>query len=438
MGNWVDLVTVSLLGLATTSSTMVGATIGLYGRLSKRLLACILAFAAGSLISALAIELAFQGAQELHHKGFGAQAAWAFIGGGFALGAMLYYWGSRFLEKSGAAVRYPTRFREYALELKQEQSKELIELLSKCDLLRHLPPEEIEQILPYVRRRPVKAGEIVFRAGEPGDALYIVARGKVEVLAPADGERVLAELTEGQAFGEMALISKGPRTATIRAATDGALLQIGKEDFERITANDRELARAVHRLSHERAVANLSAGGPNPSTWAEVATSSIHHLTRDEENKLLVQTGHGAGLAIALGNLLDTIPGLLVVGSKFTALESLSFTLMLGMFLGGIPEGAASGAILTRAGFRPKSIYAIWSTVLIAGVVSAAAGKLLIGSSESLAAIFAEGVAGGAVLGLVAQAMIPEAIHEGGSLIVLPTVGGFLFALYLALAGSFG
>jgi zinc transporter ZupT len=169
-----------------------------------------------------------------------------------------------------------------------------------------------------------------------------------------------------------------------------------------------------------------------------VATSNVHYLSRDEENKLLVQTGHGAGLAIALGNLLDTIPGLLVVGAKFTALEAVSFTLMLGMFLGGIPEGAASGTILTRAGFRPKAIYAIWSTVLVAGVVSAVAGKVLIGSSESLAAIFAEGVAGGAVLGLVAQAMIPEALHEGGSLVVLPTVGGFLFALYLALSGSFG
>jgi CRP-like cAMP-binding protein len=436
MGGWVDLATVSLLGLATTSSTMLGATIGLYARFSKRVLACILAFAAGSLISALAIELAFQGAQELHHKGFNAQAAWGFIGGGFALGALLYYWGSRFLEKQGAAVRYPTRFREYALERKQEETKGLIEMLAKCDLLRHLPPEEIEQILLSVRTRRVRAGEIVFQAGDPGDALYIVAHGKVEVLADRDAKGPIARLTEGHTFGEMALLSKGPRTATIRAAVDSDLLQIDSEDFDKIVAKDRELARAAYRLSHERALANLSAGGPNPATWAQVATHSLHHLSRDEENKMLAQTGHGAGLAIALGNLLDTIPGLLVVGSKFTALESLSFTLMLGMFLGGIPEGAASAAILTRAGFRPKTIYLIWSTVLIAGILSAAAGKLLIGSSESLAAIFAEGVAGGAVLGLVAQAMIPEAIHDGGSLIVLPTVAGFLFALYLALAGS--
>jgi hypothetical protein len=47
-------------------------------------------------------------------------------------------------------------------------------------------------------------------------------------------------------------------------------------------------------------------------------------------------------------------------------------------------------------------------------------------------------LAGGAVLALVAHAMIPEAIHDGRSLVVLPTIAGFLFALYLSLAGSFG
>ena len=62
-----------------------------------------------------------------------------------------------------------------------------------------------------------------------------------------------------------------------------------------------------------------------------------------------------------------------------------------------------------------------------------AVGKVLIGTSDSLAAVFCEAVAGGAVLALVAHTMIPEAIDDGGSLVVIPTVAGFLFALYLAL-----
>ena len=47
-----------------------------------------------------------------------------------------------------------------------------------------------------------------------------------------------------------------------------------------------------------------------------------------------------------------------------------------------------------------------------------------------------EAIAGGAVLGLVSHAMIPEAIHEGGSVVVLPTVAGGLFALYYAISES--
>src|ERR1700744_658827 len=54
----------------------------------------------------------------------------------------------------------------------------------------------------------------------------------------------------------------------------------------------------------------------------------------------------------------------------------------------------------------------------------------------ALEAIFAQALAGGAVLALVAHAMIPVALEEGGSLVVLPTVAGFLFALYLTLAES--
>jgi hypothetical protein len=54
-----------------------------------------------------------------------------------------------------------------------------------------------------------------------------------------------------------------------------------------------------------------------------------------------------------------------------------------------------------------------------------------------LVAFFCEALAGGAVLALIAHGMILEAIHEGGSLIVRPTVAGFLFALYLSLAAAF-
>jgi CRP-like cAMP-binding protein len=438
-----ELFAVILVGLLTTSSSMVGAAIGLYAPLSKRVLACVLAFAAGSLISALAIELAFKGAMELHHQGFSAHSAWAFIAGGFAVGAIVYFATSLLLEKNGAAVRHPTQFHEYALARKHEQTKGVIGLLAKCDLLRHLPAEAIEQILPSIREHRMNAGQVVFRAGDPADALYIVARGSVEVVAASSSDpggmgAVIAELGPGTAFGEMALISGGARTATIRTVTGAELLEIGRESFDTLIAADPVMARAVQQLSHERAIRNLSSGRSNPSTWARLASHSLEHISRAEANKILRQAGKGAGMAIVLGNILDTIPGCLVIGANFNGLANLSLTLMLGMFLGGIPEAAASAVMLTRAGYRARVIFALWATVLLAGMVAAGLGKVLIGSSDSLAAVFCEAVAGGAVLALVAHTMIPEAIHEGGSVVVLPTVAGFLFALYLALPDALG
>jgi CRP-like cAMP-binding protein len=437
-----ELAMASLLGFGTTSSSLLGAAIGLYFPFSKRPLACLLAFAAGALISALAIELAYEGALSLHQQGFDTRSAWVFVSTGFAAGAVMYYSASLALEKKGAAVRYVTQFREYALARKQADTRERIKLLARSDLMRHLPAEQIEHILPRIHELKLKAGDILFRAGDAGDALYIIAHGKVEVLTGnTSGDKAatspIAVLCEGHAFGEMSLLSGDPRTATIRATENSDLLRIGKQDFEELIAADSELADAVKRISHQRAISNLSAGGTDAAVWAKVAGGSLDHVNRRETGKMLVEAANGAGMAIVFGNILDTIPGCLVIGAKFTAIGNLSLTLMLGMFLGGIPEAAASASMLTRAGYRPSAIFGLWSTVLIAGVVAAAAGKAFIGSSDALLAIFAQAVAGGAVLALVAHAMIPVALEEGGSLVVLPTVGGFLFALYLALAESF-
>jgi CRP-like cAMP-binding protein len=440
MSTGYDLGMASLLGLGTTSSAIAGVALGLYWRFSKRVLACVLAFAAGALISALAIELGYEGARTLHDEGFSSQAAWLFISCGFAAGAIIYYWTSLFLEGKGAAVRYATQFREFALARKQSASRENIALLAKCDFLRHLPPEKIEDILPCLKMRHLHAGEILFRAGDPGDALFIVARGAVDVLTEpiAACSAPVARLGEGQAFGEMALLSGGPRTATIRGAEETQLLEIGKADFQKLLASDHQMARAVEHISHDRAISNLHAGGPNPEIWARLARQSLDHITRSEANRLLGDAGKHAGIAIVLGNILDTIPGCLVIGAKFTGFETLSLTLMLGMFLGGIPEAAASASMLTKAGYRPSTIFNLWSVVLVAGMLAALAGKAFIGNSDALVAIFSQALAGGAVLALVAHAMIPEAIEEGGSVIVLPTVAGFLFALYLALMTSLG
>ncbi len=116
--------------------------------------------------------------------------------------------------------------------------------LSRTVLFRELAAEDLQAVAGAVRPEEHKRGSFVVREGEPGDRLYIVLSGRIEVrrdYAPGRSEPV-AEMGEGDVFGEIALLHGGPRTRSIRCLTPGRLLALDKQDFERLV---------LSRLSHQ-------------------------------------------------------------------------------------------------------------------------------------------------------------------------------------------
>lgn len=428
-----DLFAVGLLGFITTASVLVGAYVGLFFTLPEKLLSTILAFAAGSLIAALAIELSFEGAVALEHHGFSMRMSWLYMAGGFLLGAILYYVASLFLDSHGAALRFPHKLLEYTKLTSPKPVDEKIGMLAKCSLLKHLNSTDLQPLLAHVRTRSLPADTIVFNAGDAGDALYIVADGDVTVVG--SGGQTLAMLGAGDVFGEMALLDGSTRKATVKTVSPATLLEIDKAGFDMLADTDPALKSQIHQLAQKRSLANLKESDADHSLWARIYRTSLGHLGLQEEHsdQHKIAQGKGVGLAIIFGNLLDTIPGCLVIGAKFAGLESMSATLMVGMFLGGIPESAASATLLRRAGYSASRVYLMWSTVILAGIISTILGKMFISDTESVFAVVMQAVAAGAILAMVSHAMIPEAFHKGGTASIMPVVLGFLFALYLSL-----
>ncbi|MEO7092344.1 MAG: Crp/Fnr family transcriptional regulator [Polyangiales bacterium] len=101
--------------------------------------------------------------------------------------------------------------------------------------------------------REVPAGEIVFREGEGGDVMFVLQQGRIRILKRvANGERVLATLGPGEFFGEMAILSGNPRTATAVVTEDGParVLVIDAKRFEAMIANNREITlRLIKKLA---------------------------------------------------------------------------------------------------------------------------------------------------------------------------------------------
>lgn len=96
-------------------------------------------------------------------------------------------------------------------------------------------------------------GEVIVREGDIGDRMYVIQSGRARVTRNAEGKDIhLAELKEGDFFGEMAIIEREVRSATVRAFGEVSLLSIDKKNFIRRVHEDPSLAyRILQRMSQK-------------------------------------------------------------------------------------------------------------------------------------------------------------------------------------------
>jgi MFS family permease len=108
---------------------------------------------------------------------------------------------------------------------------------ARARLLEHpmfagLPASRLEAAAAELVERPMAAGEVIVREGDPADRFYVVAAGAVRVSRTHDGgEQVLRDLGAGDVFGEIGLLERSPRTATVTAIEAGTLLALDGTSF---------------------------------------------------------------------------------------------------------------------------------------------------------------------------------------------------------------
>jgi ZIP family zinc transporter len=136
----------------------------------------------------------------------------------------------------------------------------------------------------------------------------------------------------------------------------------------------------------------------------------------------------GAGRALVLGIILDGIPESLVLGLTVLEAGTVSVALLVAVFIANLPEAVAATAALERAGRDPRRIMRFWVLVALGFGLASLTGYVALDAASPRTLTIVLAFAAGAVLTMLANTMMPEALHHGGRLAGLLTTLGFALA----------
>lgn len=131
---------------------------------------------------------------------------------------------------------------------------EKVQFLSKVSLFSSLNEKALLDLSAITVEQSFPAKTIVFKEGDPGDALYIIKSGKVNILkrTSAGTDLILATLGKEAVIGDMAVIDDMPRSATVMTVQDTIFYVITKSDFKNLLTNNPEISFQILKMMTER------------------------------------------------------------------------------------------------------------------------------------------------------------------------------------------
>ena len=437
-------------GCVSAVSLPIGAIIGIWLKPSQRVTSSLMAFGGGALLFALTIELFGHSLHRFQEE----RDVWIILATiiGALFGGLSFEMLNQILCNKGAFLRKASLFKRHVQKSKAQNAKQMIQGLSKIRFLQLLPAEDVVQLIPYVKTRRYTAGETIFKQGEEGRELFFIVHGNIEIIRDVEsGSKLIAKLSDGDIFGEIALISDQPRTGTVHAISEVEVYTLQKTDFEYLLQQSTAMQDASRKLVTER-LENIS--GKDESfrqeayKWQEKAQKNLNLLSlpitnNDLETEVKEHKG-SAATAIWLGIALDGIPESFVIGmlaaTAVATNQAMSIVFIVGVFLANLPEAMSSAVTMQRQGSNFKKIFWMWMSLCIMTGIGAVFGALVFPTNPQGMIVYGifgiRGMAAGAMLTMIANTMLPEAFEHGGSTIVgISTLVGFIAALCVKLIG---
>ncbi|MEN6467613.1 MAG: ATP-binding cassette domain-containing protein [Smithella sp.] len=140
-----------------------------------------------------------------------------------------------------------------ASDVDVNESLTIVQFLKKCSVFETFTPTLLADVAGKMQRETHPAGTVIIKQGDEGDKFYIIRRGKLDVLKESMGKvDVVATLEAGAVFGELALLRKEPRAATVKSVEEVELLTLSKDIFMDVIQRSASFEEQLRRVYFAR------------------------------------------------------------------------------------------------------------------------------------------------------------------------------------------
>lgn len=196
-----------------------------------------------------------------------------------------------------------------------------------------------------------------------------------------------------------------------------------------ISAVAYELVEEAFHVADDRLI--LAAGLMSGALLFFVGDTLIDRAGGNHRKRSTHKSDEGSGGAIVLGTIIDGIPESLIIGLTLVRGGAISATVIIAVFISNLPESIAASTRLRNKGWKKAHIFLLWLGIVAVSGTAALIGYSIFDSAFTSLHAFVLAFAGGAILTMITDTMMPEAYEDSGKLVGLVTTLGFCLAFAL-------
>ncbi len=228
-----------IIGVVSASSLPLGTITSTFWKPGDRAIAFLMAFGGGALLAALTIDLVGSALEKGHFH---------ILALGCIVGSFLFIGLNHFINDHGGFLRKSSTTVYHIRRKGRKRFKRILSHVRRIDLFNNLPEKEVEELISCFIRQEYPKGSTLYQKSDPCKYLYIVEKGKVDLLDPEMNMIPFSSLEKNDVFARMAFFTGCPHATVAVATTNVSLWLIPKRNFEILIQHTPHLSENLRKL----------------------------------------------------------------------------------------------------------------------------------------------------------------------------------------------